>query len=325
MTIVGRESISHKEFSDYLHASNDEELIEQAEKVGGISGLLIAFFFKGGNTHLGCEFTHKALREYLFAEAVVESIKQLAKHAKATPALVVRSHYWRDFADDDPRREWSRSLAELLAPQWLTFPVTSQILNLLEWEIGRAETISHREETTKPLTLTEWRYVRDGMADIYDWFAEGVPVRPQLAVVPKKNETEWRPPYLQELIEEQFERPAKPDILTITPPRLTTYDGHLGAALMQLTAAVHLWVREIGLRIGLQDADRGSRVQSQEGHNPLRFRPSSGSSEYFWWYCARVNAAGWYRTTTSWSRGAQFPSGAFLRGVSLTGERFNAA
>ena len=176
---------------------------------------MIAFFFKGGNTDLGCEFTHKALREYLFAEAVVEGIKQLGRYAETTPTLPVRAYYWRDFGDDDPRQEWSRGLAELLAPQWLTAPVSNHILNLLEWDIRRTTASSYPEEATKPLTPAEWRYVRDGMADIYDWWAEGVPMRPQLSAVPKKNETEWTPPYFQMLIEEQLERPAKPDILTV--------------------------------------------------------------------------------------------------------------
>jgi uncharacterized protein YjbI with pentapeptide repeats len=317
MTIVGRESVSHKELWDYLQAGNDEKLIEQTERAGGVTGLLIAFFFKGGNTDLGCEFTHKALREYLFAEAVVECIKQLARHFPTTPDLPVRAHYWRDFVDDDPQREWSRNLAELMAPQWLTWPVKKHILSLLEWEIGRATATTDCEGATQALTPAEWIYVRDGMADVYDWWAEGVPLRPQLAVATKKNETEWSPPYFQILIEEQFERPARPDILSVTPPRLTTYDGHLGAALMESSAAIHYEVRELISRTGLQNVLRpGSRVQSQNGNEPVQFRPGGTHSEYFIWYCDRVNAAGWYRPRRQRSR---FPFGAVLRCADLSG------
>lgn len=316
MTIVGRESVSHKELSDYLHGSNDEDLIEQAERAGGITGLLIAFFFKGGNTQLGCEFTHKALREYLFAEAVVESLKQFSRHAEATPILTVRPHYWRDFGYEEERHEWSRTLAELLAPQWLAEPVLKHILNLLEWEFGRADATTQGDECTKPLTSAVWRYIRDGLADIYDWWAEGAAVRPQLGIVFKKNETEWNQPYLQTLIEEQFERPAKPDILTIVPPRVNTYDGHLGVALMQLTAAVHEGLRKIALRTGFKETLReGSRVQSKQYDDRIRFRPGSGHREFFRWYCGRVNAVGWYggRSLT-----VEFPSGAFLRGADFS-------
>jgi hypothetical protein len=325
MTIVGRESVSHKEWSDYLYGSNDEELIDHAERAGGITGLLIAFFFKGGNTHLGCEFTHKALREYLFAEAVIECIKQFAKNLETSPTLTSRPHYWRDFGYDDPRQEWSRGLAAMLAPQWSTEPVRNHILNLVEWEIGRSTAVSHPEEATFPLTLEEWIYVRDGLADVYDWWAEGVPMRPQLAVVSKKNETEWTPPYFQTLIEEQFERPSKANILTVAPPRLITHDAHLGAVLMELTAAVHDSIHAMVLRTGTMDARReSSRVQSRKGKS-VEFCPGSGHAEYFSWYCDRVNAAGWYRATSVWLGNARFPSLAFLRGVNLVSANLTGA
>jgi hypothetical protein len=320
MTIVGRESVSHKELDDYLQASNDAELIAQAERAGGITGLMISFFFKGGNTQLGCEFTHKALREYLFAEAVVECIKALANHVKTSPLLGIRPHYWRDFGEDDPRHEWSRSLAELLSPQWLTEPVRIHIFNLLGWEKRQATAGSLGEGATKPLTPAQWIYVRDGMADAYDWWAEGVPMRPQLSVKAKKNDTEWNPPHFQTLIEEQLVRPVRSDILTIVPPRLTTYDGHFGAALMSLTSAVHQNVRELITETGLTDALRGGcRTQSQQGDTPVRFRPDSGDAEFFRWYCDRINAAGWYRSADSWAGPSRFPRGVFLQGIDLRG------
>jgi hypothetical protein len=319
MTIAGRESVSHKELWDFLHASNDADLMEQAEGAGGISGLLIAFFFKGGNTQLGCEFTHKAFREYLFAEAVVECIKDLAKDQETTPNLGVRTHYWRDFSDEDPRQEWSRSLGELLAPQWLAPPVSAHITELLEWETRRAAADSYSEEVTQPLTPAEWKYVRDGIADVYDWWTEGVPMRPQLGVIPKKNETEWRPPYFQVLIEQQFERPSKPNILTVIPPRMTTYDGHLGAALMHLTAAIHVSVSEMVSQLGLADAPRdGSRVQSLDKGGVIRFRPTGDRPEFFKWYCSRITAAGWYgHMFPDFEVGLRFPASAYLRGVDL--------
>jgi hypothetical protein len=74
MIVSGRESVSHEQLSAYLQAADEGELMKQAEQAGGVTGLVIAFFFKGGRTDVGCKFTHKALREYLFAEAVVETV-----------------------------------------------------------------------------------------------------------------------------------------------------------------------------------------------------------------------------------------------------------
>jgi Pentapeptide repeats (8 copies) len=330
MTIAGRESVSHDELLDYLRASKDEVLIAQVDKAGGITGLLIAFFFKGGNTDLGCEFTHKALREYLFAEAVVEGIKQLARRARRENAkrdLAVRAHYWRDFSVDDPQLEWSKNLAELLAPQWLTWPVRNHILSLLKWEIDRSTAWAESEEATSPLTLEEWQYVRDGMADVYDWWAEGVPMRRQLAFT-VNTETSWGPPYFETLIKEQFERPGRSDIVSVASPRLTTYDGHLASALMQLTAAVHQWVGAMILQTPTKREDVlrvDSQVQSQKDREPLRFRPGGGHSEYFFWYCDRINAAGWYRATSLWSQAIRFPSDAVLPGADLARSNLRAA
>jgi hypothetical protein len=36
---------------------------------------MISFYFKGGREDRGCEFLHKSFREYLYAEAVVEMLK----------------------------------------------------------------------------------------------------------------------------------------------------------------------------------------------------------------------------------------------------------
>lgn len=322
MTISGRESVSHEQLSSYLQATDEGELMKQAEQAGGVTGLLIAFFFKGGRTDLGCEFTHKALREYLFAEAVVETIKRLALSSATMAPLVVRPQYWADFDLKDPRQQWSRDLAELLAPQSLTPPVKRHILNLLEWEITRTDTSHPREESTQPLTLSQWIYVRDGMADAYDWWTEGVALRPQLAAVPKTIETQWEQPFLVDLIESQTTRPNRQGILTVAPPRVTTYDGHLGAALMQVTAAIHYLVGARLTQGQIRDRLRdGSRVQSQETGVLVSFRPGGLGSKYFAFLCARVKAVGHYAAVFE----RHFPSEACLWGADLRGADLQGA
>ena len=41
-----------------------------------LTRLMISFYFKGGQPEQGCEFAHKSFREYLFAECIVETLKE---------------------------------------------------------------------------------------------------------------------------------------------------------------------------------------------------------------------------------------------------------
>lgn len=66
---------------------------------------------------MGCEFTHKAFREYLFAEEIVETLKGYGR--KLSDDLPERRAelYWKDFEDRDLRRKAAKELAKLLAPK----------------------------------------------------------------------------------------------------------------------------------------------------------------------------------------------------------------
>jgi hypothetical protein len=140
---------------------------------------MISFFFSTSTREHGCEFVRKSFREYLFAEAVVEALKQIADRS-LEPAL--RSPYWKDFAEGDPRRSVVQSLAPLLAAQWITGEVAQHMTTLIAWEIGRSAAdsrIAVLADETPPLTLDDWRRIRDALADLWDWWAEGVHLRPQ--------------------------------------------------------------------------------------------------------------------------------------------------
>ena len=99
------------------------------------------------------------------------------------------------------------------------------------------------------------------------------------------------------------------------PIRSTTLDAHLGAALIEVTARVHYYVSEVVKRCGIADVlQLRPRGQYQALSDYVRFRPSGARPEYFKFYCARINAGGWYGGSAE-----QFPSGVFLRRADLRG------
>jgi hypothetical protein len=74
MTALGVRNISRDELRIRL-GKTFEELDREVQALGQeqvLGRLLISFFFKGGHPELGCEFSHKSFREYLFAEKIVE-------------------------------------------------------------------------------------------------------------------------------------------------------------------------------------------------------------------------------------------------------------
>src|SRR5205814_2836609 len=135
-------------------------------------------------------------------------------------------------------------LSELLSPQWLTFEVATHVDRLLNWEISR----SHQQaesmalgNPTAPLDLSGWTRLRDGLADTWDWWCEGVPLRPQ----PARDESgiyNFAQPYVQELIKKSAPRDVQQKLKPQIPNRTTTMDSHLGDGLFRLTALVHYLV-----------------------------------------------------------------------------------
>ena len=88
------------------------------------------------------------------------------------------------------------------------------------WLLGRAITANP----------ARWTFLRDLLADLYGWWAEGVHLRPQ----PKreKGHQRWEQPYVVELAEWSLPY-TDPEA---EPMRTVVLDGHLGYALIQLAA-----------------------------------------------------------------------------------------
>jgi uncharacterized protein YjbI with pentapeptide repeats len=318
MTIYGKDLIPYEELSKRLHFEG-EELDEQVNIATGkhsLSALLISFYFKGGVKHLGCEFIHKSFREYLFAEAIVEALKRFAIESQGL--LSEREKYWKDFSNEDPRYQFSRELSRLLAPQWLSPEVSSHLTQLIGWEIERATSKARKNEAgtvTDPLSVDDWRRVRDGLADLWDWWGEGVHLRsqPQWG---KRRELTYLPPYVTELIE--YSLPFDSSSIELPPPRTTTLDAHLGNGLFNLCVLVHDNLLSIdpaapnNLGSQVEYAEEQGAVRTYQTHKDvIRFAPSGKDGKYFGNYIHRINSAGWRPY-------GPFPSFTSLRGVDLT-------
>lgn len=321
MTVYGQDIIPYEELSKRLQLDGSEldDHVTRTTTRYSLSSLLISFYFKGGFRHAGCEFAHKSFREYLFAEALVEGLKSYG--TTAPPVLPERMMYWKDFAEEDLRHQFSHDLARLLAPQWLRAEVIFHLDHLIEWEISRSTGELKRREAgtaTERMTLDNWRCVRNGLADLWDWWAEGVHLRPQ-AILGKRRELTYTAPQVLDLIE--YSLPFETNTDRPRPARTTTMDSHLGHGLLVLNVLVHnhLAALESLDRTPLTPevaAGRNKQLRRYQslaglGKTEVRFAPSGPDSEYFLNYIHRICSAG-ARSTGG------FPRQVDLRRVDLS-------
>jgi GTPase SAR1 family protein len=290
ITICSGENISQKELSLRFELEGDElnDKAIEMQKTSKLSALLISFYFKGGHTHLGCEFAHKSFREFFFAEAIVETLKQYGREQKETPPQ--RENYWEDFAEHNPndnRFKLSRNLSELLSPQWLTPEVKNHLREILIWEITRSIKPNGKKPIgtpTEAITLEQWQQIRTGLADLWEWWGEGVHTRPQSRRV-KGIET-IEPAYVNELIELAAPR-VRDNFREYV--RTSTIDAHLGDGLFELCAIVH-----DKLVHHLIETDREYQsINDDKPKKRLMFKPTGENIYYFQNYIARINSAGW--------------------------------
>jgi Pentapeptide repeats (8 copies)/TIR domain len=230
--------------------------------------LVVNFYFKGGNAALGCEFLHKSFREYLFAEAIVQALVDAVEaNAHQEAPVTAQDGFARDFAPDTVEFILSRRLAYLLAPQWLSREVETH----LQWLMAReAEAAPER-----------WVLIRDLIASVYAWWAEGVHLRHQ----PTGSRTSlWKPPLVDQLFVQAmpFDDPKR----SFVPLRTTSLDAHLGHALMRLACMLHT---ELPQATGGSHPRRAryQRIEAQRA----RFQP--GGDGFFKPLVARIEAEGW--------------------------------
>ena len=279
ISILRREAVSLTELDYRLEDDQDflkwgadggsRQRIDDTTRESVLHELVVNFYFKGGNTGVGCEFLHKSFREYLFAERIFDLLRQFHEEHGDSPLKAPDVAYWEEFREDSVQFKASRALAALLAPQWMSAEVQTHLFWLIEKDID-AET-------------DRWVWLRDLLLDVYIWWAEGVHLRPQPRV--KKGARTWETAYIQRMIADAL--PYDPNDKA-EPFRSTGLDAHLGEALLQITALVHHHLLDSPV------AERGReelRAYYCRPDQPTRFRP--GGEGHIDKLFARINAAGW--------------------------------
>jgi hypothetical protein len=278
ISILRSESVSYAELASRFE---DQELPIRRDVLQGWSGtadctenalreLVVNFYFKGGNTALGCEFLHKSFREYLFAEAIYQALLDAVVSSDPREPIDNRDDaYARDFPPNTIEFNASRRLAYLLAPQWLSPEVETHLRWLLQQETS--------------IECSRLSRVRDLLVSLYAWWAEGVHLRHQASNTRRQP---WNSPYVDQLFTQvmPFDDPKR----GMVPIRTTSLDAHLGHALVRMACITHSLVSDADV------APQGRRVMYQHYQDGrVYFRPGAG--RFMATILARINAEGWRR------------------------------
>ncbi len=332
MTLRGTEHISYRELALRLEGSdlaNPDTVAGRAIAEDQVRTLMLSFFFDVGQE--GCAFIHKSFREYLFAEAVIAALK---RNAKVLGSLAPRAAYWQDFPDGEPVKALMEELGLLLGPQWLQPEVWAHLAWLIGWEVGRTAPGNRAlDGECAPIEIQDWGVVRDRLVGLWDWWAEGVHMRPQPYRDRGRSEVKYNPPFALWLAE-QIAAPDVPRGSLPEPVRLITLDAHLGDALLRLNCTLHFQINKAtgwldrpdltepemaralwaGAESGGTTMRRYQTIIRQDQGVWLAFSPSSPDAEnhYFREYIHRIGAAGWHP-------GGNFPAGFDFSGVDLMG------
>ena len=112
------------------------------------------------------------------------------------------------------------------------------------WEIGRSDRDPEpgAGQPTASLPLERWEVARDLLAELWDWWVDGV----HLCSQPKKNAKtqviEIDPPYVVELIEAAMPRERDRTKPLPVPSSTADMDAHLGYALVRLNVFAHYYI-----------------------------------------------------------------------------------
>lgn len=240
MSLFSEDSISYDELEKRLESEDElKNIVEEISEKNWLSSLLISFYFKGGAKDLGCEFSHKSFREYLFAESIVEVLKDYGRNVKNN--LPERENFWEDFPERDSRHDLSRRLSKLFASQQLRTEVYFYLQNLLEWEIKRALDKTAVKDVglqTQELNLEGWRKIRDGLTDVWDWWMTKTHLRLQPEVDRRGNREFSIAPFVYELINHNL--PKTEDQI---PQTADVINRNLGINFFVLICLVYEYLR----------------------------------------------------------------------------------
>jgi hypothetical protein len=176
--------------------------------------------------------------------------------------------------------------------------------------------------------MAEWAVVRDSLADLWDWWGEGVHLRPQPRRERGGQSNLFSEPYAVSLAKEIAPTDLPRGVLP-EPVRMITLDAHLGDALFLLNCVVHY---EINRATGWLDRQPrlangvwGNAESPDMASHPYQtritgeqqvwvaFAPAGREGGmYFRQYCSRINSAGW-------RPGGVFPSSVDMAGADFSG------
>jgi hypothetical protein len=207
MTARNAECMSLTELRDAMKARAESGVAESLTRLSNTAdNLLVNFFFKSRSERRACEFVHKSLREFAFAEAVIDALKPLGVATKS-------KRHALELEEQQPH-----TIARLLSAQWLTTEVWNHLVAQLLWEILREQPRYQDPEAFRrvepPLGLDAWCRVRDRLAALWaDWEVHNL-----------------TPP-----------GPAKadPQVVAMGMVDYAFRDSRLGDALFRLCAALH--------------------------------------------------------------------------------------
>jgi hypothetical protein len=214
ITVKGTECISHAELRQEMKSWSSQAKAGQDLQLAGAVDLdlfLINYLFKSGVEYAGCEFIHKSLREFAFAQAVVDNLKRLAVPSNTKPSLYV-----------DVMTE---ARLEILSRQFLSKEIWDHIERQIHWEIYREspelEDPIAFQRGERPLGIDAWCQIRDRLVDRWSSWALSNPT-----LYPSKSAQKSDPK-----LAEMFKGVGAIDSAGA--------DARLGAALFRLCATLH--------------------------------------------------------------------------------------
>ena len=159
LTVNGTECISHEELKKEMELWSGRSNSDQHVKLTAIDPdiFLINYLFKSGVEPLGCEFIHKSLREFAFAQAVVDRLKSLAGPIEKKP------RYYVDIAN--------KARLGILSRRLLSREIWDHVERQIAWEIYR-ESVEYEDPLAfqrgeRPLGIDAWCQIRDRLADCW--------------------------------------------------------------------------------------------------------------------------------------------------------------
>lgn len=159
MTVNGTECISHEELEREMELWSNRPKGDRNAKLTAVDPdiFLINYLFKSGVEPLGCEFIHKSLREFAFAQALVDRLKRLAILSDKGLNTIVEVMTATELA--------------ILSRRWLSREIWDHVKRQISWEIYRESPENEDpiafQRGEPPLGIDAWCRIRDRLAEAW--------------------------------------------------------------------------------------------------------------------------------------------------------------